>query len=178
MKPNLRAEGQRLLQQSLNESQALFRNGQWESVVALVVDKARLLVVQRIGWGKSLVYFLDTRLMRDNGSGPTLLISPLLALMRNQVAAAERIGIRAATINSSNREDWQRVHRQLRSGDVDLLLVSPERMGNDELREQVVLPVATEVGLLVVVEAHCISDWGHDFRPDYRHIVRGLQALP
>lgn len=167
-----------LLRTALADPAADFRDGQWEAIHRLVEQRAQLLVVQRTGWGKSLVYFLATRLLRDQGTGPTLLISPLLALMRNQILAAERLGIRAATVNSSNRKDWDRVREQLHADMVDLLLISPERLANDEFREQFLLPIAATIGLFVVDEAHCISDWGHDFRPDYRRIVRVLQALP
>jgi len=142
------------------------------------LEKRRLLVVQRTGWGKSMVYFLATRLLREKGTGATLLISPLLALMRNQIQAAETIGVRAVTINSSNRDDWEAVQEQVLRDDVDILLISPERLANDDFREDILIPIAEHVGLFVVDEAHCISDWGHDFRPDYRRIVRVLQALP
>lgn len=135
-------------------------------------------MVQRTGWGKSLVYFLATRLLRDRGDGPTILISPLLALMRNQIAAADRIGIKAATINSSNTDEWQPVKTQLLAGQIDVLLISPERLGNEDFTNSILLPIAQKIGLFVVDEAHYISDWGHDFRPDYRRIVRILQALP
>ena len=155
-----------------------FRDGQWDAIQALVERRERLLVVQRTGWGKSMVYFLATRLLVDQGNGPTLLISPLLALMRNQIEAARRIGVRAETINSSNTDDWQLVREKLKRNEVEILLVSPERLANDEFREDYLLPVADSVGLFVVDEAHCISDWGHDFRPDYRRITRILQALP
>ncbi|MFB8791944.1 MAG: RecQ family ATP-dependent DNA helicase [Potamolinea sp.] len=167
-----------LLCQALNNPIADFRDGQWEAISALIQNQARLLVVQRTGWGKSLVYFLATRLLRDAGAGPTLLISPLLALMRNQIAAAERIGVKAATINSSNTEEWEPIKAQLLAGRVDILLISPERLANEKFRENVLLPISQRIGLFVVDEAHCISDWGHDFRPDYRRIVRVLQALP
>jgi len=168
----------RLLRQALGKPEAAFRDGQWEAISALILDKSQLLVVQRTGWGKSVVYFLATRLLRDQGKGPTLLISPLLALMRNQVDMAERLGVRAATINSANRDDWQKIQARLLAGEVDILLVSPERLANEEFREQVLMPLAGAIGLFVVDEAHCISDWGHDFRPDYRRITRILQALP
>lgn len=165
------------LRTALNNKASEFRKGQWECIEALIKSK-RMLVVQRTGWGKSMVYFLATRMLRDQGDGFTLLISPLLALMRNQIEAASRIGIKAATINSSNREDWQEVQEQVLSDAVDILLISPERLANDAFREEILIPVAGRVGLFVVDEAHCISDWGHDFRPDYRRIVRVLQALP
>lgn len=166
-----------ILKQALDDPQSDFRQGQWECIEALL-NRRRMLVVQRTGWGKSMVYFLATRMLRDQGTGTTLLISPLLALMRNQILAAERIGIRAASINSSNREDWEEVQKQLLAGQIDILLISPERLANDDFRENMLLPVADSIGLFVVDEAHCISDWGHDFRPDYRRIVRVLNALP
>ncbi|HAY22388.1 MAG TPA: ATP-dependent DNA helicase RecG, partial [Desulfobacterales bacterium] len=167
-----------LLRRALAQPGVAFRKGQWEAISALVLGRSQLLVVQRTGWGKSLVYFLATRLLRDHGKGPTLLVSPLLALMRNQVEMAERLGVRAATINSANRKEWQEIKTRLLKNKVDILLVSPERLANDEFREQVLMPLAGTVGLFVVDEAHCISDWGHDFRPDYRRITRILQALP
>ena len=178
MTPELKKQALSLLRRALNNPTDDFRDGQWEAIAALIHQRARLLVVQRTGWGKSLVYFLATRLLRERGAGPTLLISPLLALMRNQVAAAERIGIRAATINSSNTDEWELVKTQLLAERVDVLLISPERLANEEFRETVLLPISQRIGLFVADEAHCVSDWGHDFRPDYRRIVRVLQALP
>lgn len=171
-------EAQLLLQRALNDSTASFRDGQWEAIVQLLQNNARLLVVQRTGWGKSLVYFIATKLLRDRGSGVTLLISPLLALMRNQIAAAEKIGIKAATVNSSNKQDWKQIQDQLIADQIDILLISPERLANRDFIENILLPISQNIGLFVVDEAHCISDWGHDFRPDYRRIVRILQALP
>lgn len=177
-KQSLEAKALSLLRQATNHPQAMFRAGQWESIEAITQRKERLLVVQRTGWGKSMVYFLATHLLRAQGYGPTLLISPLLALMRNQIEAAARIGIRAETINSSNSDTWENVRQKLLRQEVDILLISPERLANEEFREKWLLPVAEQIGLLVVDEAHCISDWGHDFRPDYRRITRILQALP
>lgn len=165
-----------LLQQMLG-TDADFRPGQWEAIEKLVVERQRVLVVQRTGWGKSIVYFLATKLLREQGAGFSLLISPLLALMRNQIEMAGRIGVHAATINSANREEWLEVERSLASGSCDLLLVSPERLNNPRFRS-LLSKIAGRVGLFVVDEAHCISDWGHDFRPDYRRIVRILRNLP
>ncbi|MDJ1171826.1 RecQ family ATP-dependent DNA helicase [Roseofilum sp. BLCC_M154] len=177
--PNeLRQQALNFLRIALNNPGADFRDGQWEAIETLVENQARLLVVQRTGWGKSLVYFLATRLLRDRGNGPTLLISPLLALMRNQISAASRINIKAATINSSNPEEWDSVKNQLLTGHIDILLISPERLANEKFNQTILLPISQKIGLFVVDEAHCISDWGHDFRPDYRRIVRILQGLP
>ena len=173
----MEATAKKLLRTALDDPAAEFRDGQWECIEALL-HKQRMLVVQRTGWGKSMVYFLVTRMLRDAGEGFTLLISPLLSLMRNQIQAAERIGIRAETINSTNPDDWTAVQEKLLNDEVDVLLISPERLANNDFREDVLVPVADRVGLFVVDEAHCISDWGHDFRPDYRRIVRVLQALP
>jgi ATP-dependent DNA helicase RecQ len=150
--------------------QAAFREHQLEAVADLVDGRRRVLCVQRTGWGKSAVYFLATALLRRRGAGPTVLISPLLALMRNQIAAAERLGIRAVTVNSTNRDDWSAVRAQLEDDTVDLLLISPERLNNPQFRDTMLPLFIERVGLLVVDEAHCVSDWGHDFRPDYRRI--------
>ncbi len=173
----MRTTALRYLRTALGDPEAEFRDGQWESIESLL-ERKRMLVVQRTGWGKSMVYFLATRLFRDSDSGPTLLISPLLSLMRNQLEAASRIGITARTINSTNTDDWERIEGDLRDDRVDLLLISPERLANDSFRQNVLSHIAERVGLFVIDEAHCISDWGHDFRPDYRRIVRVLQAVP
>jgi ATP-dependent DNA helicase RecQ len=157
---------------------AEFREHQLEAVTDLVSDQARVLCVQRTGWGKSAVYFVATALLRERGAGPTLIVSPLLALMRNQVAAAERLGLRAHTINSTNRDAWTEIQGHLDRDDVDLLLVSPERLNNPQFRSNMLPVFAEKVGLLVIDEAHCISDWGHDFRPDYRRIQDMLERLP
>ena len=174
----IQQEARRWLRRALNDPQANFHAGQWEAIEALVNRRQKLLVVQRTGWGKSMVYFIATRLLRDRGSGPTLIVSPLLALMRNQIEAADRLGIRALTINSTNRDDWTTLTRAILQDQADAVLISPERLANDQFVRKVLLPVAERLGLLVVDEAHCISDWGHDFRPDYRRLVNVLQRMP
>ncbi|MDZ5619538.1 DEAD/DEAH box helicase [Nocardioides sp. HM23] len=160
------------------QGEAELYDDQWAAIEALVVARRRALVVQRTGWGKSAVYFVATLLLREEGSGPTVIISPLLALMRNQIAAAERAGIRAVTINSTNMEQWEETNAAIQRGEVDVLLVSPERLNNPGFRDEVLPRLAATCGLLVVDEAHCISDWGHDFRPDYRRIRTLLAELP
>ncbi len=155
-----------------------FRDGQFDAIEELVEGRRRVLVVQRTGWGKSAVYFVATSLRRADGAGPTVIVSPLLALMRDQIAAAERAGIRAVTLNSTNADEWGAVSGALARDEVDVLLVSPERLNNPRFRDEQLAALARTCGLLVIDEAHCISDWGHDFRPDYRRIRDLLTTLP
>lgn len=157
---------------------ASFHDQQLEAIHRVVEQRERVFVVQRTGWGKSAVYFIATRMLRDRGAGPGFLVSPLLALMRNQVLAAKRMGIRAERIDSTNSDDWDQVVADLEADQVDVLMVAPERLANEEFRTTVLTTVGSRVGLLVVDEAHCISDWGHDFRPDYRRIVRAIDLMP
>ncbi|HEX5115692.1 MAG TPA: RecQ family ATP-dependent DNA helicase [Pseudonocardiaceae bacterium] len=173
----LRERAEELLRKLAGDD-ARLRPDQWEAIRALVVDRRRALVVQRTGWGKSAVYFVATALLREQGVGPTLIVSPLLALMRNQVAAAARAGVHAATINSANVDEWSGIQADVTTGAVDVLLISPERLNNPDFRDAVLPSLAATTGLLVVDEAHCVSDWGHDFRPDYRRLRTLLTDLP
>ena len=169
--PGIAAQGTR-------KPSAAFHKDQDKAIQHIVEGSGPLLVVQKTGWGKSNVYFIATKLLREQGSGPALLVSPLLALMRNQIEAARRMGVGAETINSSNRQEWDEVVHRTERDEVDILLISPERLANEAFRERVLLPIAGRIALLVVDEAHCISDWGHDFRPDYRRIERLVQLFP
>ena len=165
-----------LLRAGSGNTSADFRDGQLEAIQAVCDEASRVLVVQKTGWGKSFVYFISTLLYREAGRGPALLISPLLSLMRNQVAAAERMGLKAGTVNSENLHQWQQIEQQVANGNVDLLLISPERLQSDRF---ILGPIASlNPSLVVIDEAHCISDWGHDFRPDYRRLGRLVKTIP
>lgn len=191
----IRERAESILRALVGREDAALREDQWRAIEALVVGRRRALVVQRTGWGKSAVYLVATVLLREGwgpradgapapspgsraGAGASVIISPLLALMRDQVAAARRAGINAVTINSANAAQWDEIEAQVRAGDVDVLLVSPERLNNPVFRDEVLPHLAAGAGLVVVDEAHCISDWGHDFRPDYRRIRTLLAELP
>ncbi|MGA7149726.1 MAG: RecQ family ATP-dependent DNA helicase, partial [Microbacterium sp.] len=176
--PDLHEEALVALRRLVDRDDATFHDGQFEAIETLVQRRARALVVQRTGWGKSAVYFVATLVLRRRGTGPTILVSPLLALMRDQVAAAERAGVRAASINSANPLEWQDVLARLHADELDVLLVSPERLNNPRFRDEQLPALMASVGLLVVDEAHCISDWGHDFRPDYRRLRDLIAGMP
>ena len=167
-----------LLHRGTGIADATFRPGQEEAIRHVVEGRGRLLVVERTGWGKSFVYFIATRLLREQGRGPALLVSPLLSLMRNQIEAARRMGVRAEMITSANSDDWPRVEAALDLDEVDILLIAPERFANEHFRNRVLLGISDRVSLLVIDECHCISDWGHDFRPDYQRIERAARNLP
>lgn len=171
-------EGLELLRTALDQPELTFRQGQWEAIQAAAIRRRKCLVIQRTGWGKSIVYFLATRILRNQGAGPTLVVSPLLALMRNQIEAALRLDLKAETINSTNADQWREIEGRVASGEIDVLLVSPERLGNEAFMSNVLTKIADQLGLLVIDEAHCISDWGHDFRPDYQRLSNVLRRLP
>ena len=167
-----------LLRQLTGSPNTEFRDGQLEAIRAIANDRSRSLVIQRTGWGKSAVYLISTRLLRDETTGPTVIVSPLLVLMRNQIEMTQRLGLNAKTVNSTNIDDWGEIFDEIRAGQLDLLLISPERLNNVEFRRDVMAHLFNDVGLLVIDEVHCISDWGHDFRPDYRRLRQVVDALP
>jgi len=179
MENNVKDQAVTLLRHSLGDNAGNFHDHQWESISTLVEDQGRLLVVQRTGWGKSAVYFIATKLLREQGYGPTIIISPLLALMRNQIDSASKYGVKLGTINSSNTdsENNQTIDK-IQNEELDAIIISPEQLSKPSFNDEVLRPMADRVGLFVIDEAHCISDWGHDFRPDYKRIVNILPFLP
>ena len=155
---------------------AVLRPDQLVAAQALVCDRRRVLCVQATGWGKSAVYWIAAAALRAAGSGPVLVVSPLLALMRDQVTAASRAGLKAVTLNSSNFDDWAAIEKQLADDEVDVLLTSPERLASARFSESVLPGLLARLGMLVIDEAHCVSDWGFDFRPDYQRLTRLLTS--
>ncbi len=174
---SLETRATELLARLTGATEPKWRDGQLQAIQAIVEDRARALVVQRTGWGKSAVYLIGTRLIRDRDGGPTVIVSPLLALMRNQLEMTERLGLSAVTVNSTNRDDWDPIFDAIGRDEVDLMLISPERLNNVEFRREVMPTLFSQVGLLVIDEVHCISDWGHDFRPDYRRLGTVVESL-
>uniref|UniRef100_UPI00262F8AB4 DEAD/DEAH box helicase n=1 Tax=Clostridium sp. TaxID=1506 RepID=UPI00262F8AB4 len=172
----MRDYGQKLLEKMMGKS-AEFHDDQWEAIES-ALNNNRTLVVQRTGWGKSVVYFIASKILNETRGGVTILISPLLSLMRNQIEAAEKIGVRAVTINSENEEDWIEIENILNRGLCDIILISPERLANKDFMDRVIPAIKGGPNMIVIDEAHCISDWGHDFRPNYSRITNVLQTLP
>jgi len=171
-------KAQQYLKDSLQNQNADFRKDQYEAIDTVVNQRKKVLVVQKTGWGKSSVYFISTKFLREQGSGLTIIISPLLALMRNQIYSAKKLGLNVTTINSSNTDDWDLIKAQILRNEVDALLVSPERLANENFMQKILEPISRSIGLFVIDEAHCISDWGHDFRPDYKRITNILKQIP
>ena len=179
MEKSIKDQAVALLRNSLGNKEASFHEHQWESISTLVEKRGRLLVVQRTGWGKSAVYFIATKLLRKQGYGPTIIISPLLALMRNQIDSAAKYGVKLGTINSSNTDNENnQTIVNIQNENLDAIIISPEQLSKPSFNDDVLRPMANRVGLFVIDEAHCISDWGHDFRPDYKRIVNILPFLP
>ena len=173
-----KSQAEYLLRKATNDPGAVFRDGQLEAIESVVRRKERILVVRRTGWGKSTVYFIATHFLRKNGEGPTLIVSPLISLIRNQIKAASKMGVKACSINSENRKDWDKVNNDLSKDKVDALLITPERLAGDYFVNETLLKFSKDIGLLVIDEVQCISDWGHDFRPDYRRISNILIRIP
>lgn len=174
----IREKALQYLKNSLQNQNVVFRKDQYESIDAVVNQRKKVLVVQKTGWGKSSVYFISTKFLRDQGYGLTIIISPLLALMRNQIDSARKLGLCVETINSSNINDWNLIKSKILKNEVDALLISPERLSNEDFMQAILEPISSNIGLFVIDEAHCISDWGHDFRPDYKRITNILKQMP
>lgn len=173
-----REKAELLLQQFVNKANVSFKDGQWEAIDALVNKRRKVLVVQKTGWGKSVVYFLSSYLLKERYGGITIIISPLLSLIRNQILAARRLNLSCCSINSETTNDWEQFKREILLEKIDVLFISPERLANQDFPSSILRPISQKINLIVVDEVHCISDWGHDFRPDYKRISNILRFIP
>ncbi|NQU37302.1 MAG: RecQ family ATP-dependent DNA helicase, partial [Actinobacteria bacterium] len=148
-----------------------FRGDQRE-IIEHVVGGGDAVVLMPTGGGKSLCYQIPALVRRGTG----IVVSPLIALMQDQVDALELAGVRAAFLNSSQSMDQRiAVERAYRDGELDVLYVAPERLAMESTRK---LLDSSEVALFAIDEAHCVSQWGHDFRPEYLQLAHLADRWP